>query len=116
MKEQELRKFLDCANCNRKILSSGVPLFWTLKMERHGVKLDAVSRQTGLAIFLGGNAHLAAVMGPDEDMTITMDKLEVAICEDCAMANINIGMLAEVRAKEVSDSDKPALICAEEKD
>jgi len=83
MKELELRKYTQCANCRRLILSAGIPLFWIVKIERHGVLLDAVTRQGGLATFLGGNAQLAQVMGPDEEMTKPLLEVSIVICELC---------------------------------
>ena len=60
-------------------------MLWIGKIERQGVKLDAVQRQTGLAMVLGGSAELAAVMGPDEEMTMPMmDPVSLTVCEGCA--------------------------------
>lgn len=85
MREKELREHAICNLCKEKIGKTGIPMFWVLKIERHGVKLDAVQRQTGLAMVLGGSAELAGVMGPDEEMTIPMmDPVSLTICEDCA--------------------------------
>ena len=54
MKEKELRERTTCAVCRRKIGHTGLPLFWTVKIERHGVDVKAVNRQQGLAMFFGG--------------------------------------------------------------
>lgn len=86
MKERELRKHATCALCNRKVLESGLPLFWTFTVERHGVLVDAVRRQGGLTELLGGNAAIAAAMGPDEDMTQRLaGPITLSVCEPCAM-------------------------------
>lgn len=86
MKEKELRKYTLCANCHTDICSSGLPLFWRVKIERFGIDMNAVRRQDGLTAFLGGQSLLAQVVGPDEEMTQDMLKpVTVAICDACAM-------------------------------
>lgn len=87
MKEKELRKHLNCNLCKEKVLKGGLPLFWTVKIERHGVKIAAIQRQDGLTAFLGRNAILANIMGPDEEMTELMDSGEITVCEKCAIEN-----------------------------
>lgn len=85
MKEKELRKHATCSFCQKPILAGGLPCFYTVRIERHGVKLDAVGRQQGLTMFLGGRADLAQVMGPDEEMTIPlMDPVNLTVCEPCS--------------------------------
>jgi hypothetical protein len=85
MREDELRKHAICSKCKNRIGHTGVPIFWTLKIDRIGIKMDAIQRQQGLAMMLGGNALLAQVMGPNEDMTQPMmDTIEITLCEECA--------------------------------
>ncbi|MCB2218027.1 MAG: hypothetical protein KQH59_18345 [Desulfobulbaceae bacterium] len=84
MREGELRKHAICSKCGNKIGHTGLPLFWTIRAERHGIKMDVVKRQTGLAMMLGGNALIAAAMGPDEDMTELVDSADLTLCEACA--------------------------------
>ena len=85
MKEQELRAHASCSLCKQKIGTGGLPLFYRLTIERFGVDLHAVSRQTGLAMMLGGYADLARVMGPDEEMARPlMPTLTLVVCEACA--------------------------------
>ena len=85
MKESELRAHAICSICKKKIGASGLPMFYRLKIERFGVKLDAMRRQDGLTALLNGHARLAMVMGTDEDMAIpAMDPLTLVICEACA--------------------------------
>lgn len=86
MKEKELREHATCSLCRKPVMASGLPLFWTLKIERFGIKLDAVKRQQGLTMMLNGHAALAAVMGRDEDMAESvMAPVTVTVCETCAM-------------------------------
>lgn len=83
MKEKELRERTDCTFCGNKIGSTGLPVFWTAKIQRHMVDLNAIKRQDGLAQMIGSPA-LAGVMGPDEEMTKPMGEWDVTVCEDCA--------------------------------
>lgn len=94
MKEKELRDCAKCAMCGRLIGDSGLPMFWRVHIERHGVKMEVVQRQTGLALLLG-NAALAYAMGPDEDMTVPlMDPVTLTVCETCGAKNTCIAQLA----------------------
>lgn len=94
MKEKELRERAECGVCGKKIGESGLPMFWTVKIERHGVNMDTVKRQSGFAMAMG-NAMLASVMGPDEEMTTPlMDPVDITVCETCAMKEVVIGALA----------------------
>lgn len=86
MKEHELRAPGNCAICGRGLLATGIPLFWRLTIDRFGVDLDAVRRQYGLTMLLGGNARIAAAMGPDEDMAQPlMEPRSFAVCESCGL-------------------------------
>lgn len=85
MKERELRAHATCSMCRKKIGESGVPLFYRVTLERFGVKLDAVRRQTGLEMMLNGHVAIAQAMGPDEDMAVpVMEKLVLVVCESCS--------------------------------
>lgn len=85
MKEKELRQHAKCSICSNSIGATGLPLFWTVIITRHGIKLDAVQRQDFLAGFLG-NSELARVMGTDEHLTeIMLGPVELTLCEKCAL-------------------------------
>ena len=87
MKERELREIAKCALCHQPFGHEGLPLFWRVKIERYGVDLAAVQRQTGLAMMFNGNGAIAAVMGPDEDMAKRIgDSTEFTVCEKCALS------------------------------
>lgn len=95
MKEKELRECATCAVCGRKIGACGMPLFWRVRIERHGIKAAPVQRQTGLAQAMG-SAALAAAMGPDEEMTAPlMDPVTMTVCEACGMESTCVAALAE---------------------
>jgi hypothetical protein len=83
MKEDELRKHSVCSICNKRIGNSGLPIFWTVKAERHGIDMKAVKRQDGLSQYMG-HPSLARVLGPDEEMTLLMGTFEATVCETCA--------------------------------
>ncbi len=97
MKEKELRKHGTCILCRKGIMSGGVPFFYRVTIERFVLKFDALQRQQGLTMMLGGSAALAAVMGPDEDMTMPlMEPLVLTVCENCSTERMNpIAALAE---------------------
>ena len=85
MKEQELLAHATCSLCRKKIGATWIPLFYRVTVERFGVKLDAVHRQAGLEMMLGGHVRIAQAMGPDEDMaTPVMEKLVLVVCESCS--------------------------------
>lgn len=83
MKERELRKHAKCDLCGKGIGHTGLPLFWRITVERFGINMPAVQRQTGLAMMIGG--PLASIMGPDEDMAQSvMEAATLTVCESCA--------------------------------
>ncbi len=83
MKRAELLKHTMCDVCHQRIGSSGLPLFWRVRVERFGIDLKAVKRQDGLGAFMGHG--IAAVMGPDEDMATQILDVTLTVCEPCAM-------------------------------
>lgn len=95
MKESELRECATCRRCGNKIMSSGVPLFWRVTIERFGIDLQAATRQQGLSMMLGSPV-LAMHMGPDEDLAKpVMEKVKVVLCESCCTEPVMIAALAE---------------------
>ncbi len=94
MKRAELLKHTKCDVCHQKIGSSGLPLFWRVRVERFGVDLKAVQRQDGLGAFLGHHG-IAAVMGPDEDMARQILDVTLTVCEPCAMEQLITGVAME---------------------
>jgi hypothetical protein len=95
MKESELRKHADCNLCGDKIGSTGLPFFYVVSIERFGIDLQAVRRQTGFGMMMG--AQLAMVMGPDEDMAKPlMEKQVITVCENCSTAS-NMPIAAMVK-------------------
>lgn len=97
MKESELRKHTICAICGNKILSTGLPMFWKVTIERFGVDIAAVNRQRGLTMMFGGSASLAMAVGSDEDMARPIcEAVEIAVCETCCIKDVCVARLAEI--------------------
>jgi hypothetical protein len=96
MKAAELRQHQTCGLCHKKVLHTGLPLFWRVTVERFGVDMRAVLRADGLAAMLGSGA-LAAAMGPDEDLATPVGEPSVlAVCEHCATSlSLPVAVLAE---------------------
>ncbi len=85
MKANELLAHATCSVCSNPIGHAKVPLFWTVRVERHGIKLDAVRRHDGLVMVLG-STQLAEIMGPGEKLTQpVMQPVELTICERCML-------------------------------
>lgn len=97
MKERELRQHAYCSLCRNPIGHTGLPLFWRVTIERFGVEMGAVQRQSGFAMMLG-SADLAAAMGPDEDMAKPVhEPIVLTVCETCAVeCDLPVAALAEV--------------------
>lgn len=106
MEEDELRKVAKCNVCGKPIGHTGLPFFWRVRLERYGLKLDAIRRQDGLTMMLGDHAALARVMGPNEDMTKTMLSVEITVCETCAMKPEPVMVLAELGCKENKEGEE----------
>ncbi len=87
MKQSELQP---CCFCKRGVVHGNRLTFTRATVERMMVKLDAVKRQTGLEMMLGGAAFLAQVMGPNEDIAVPLlapdeKAFALLICDDCAI-------------------------------
>jgi len=84
MKENELRARALCGYCGQPQGHAGIPLFWVVKIQRFGLRLDAIKRQDGLAQFIGSSA-IAGAMGENEDLATPMFKeVDVTLCDECA--------------------------------
>ena len=95
MKERELREACICCLCCKKIGETGLPIFYRVRIERHGLDAHAVRRQAGLEMMLGGHVAIAQAMGPNEDMTQElMEPKTVTICEMCSQEPHRFMMVA----------------------
>lgn len=95
MKENELRECAECNICGNKIGDLGIPLFYRVRIQRYGLKRDAIMRQDGLAQYLGGHSLLAQVMGPNEDMAEMIFEKEITVCEKCSTEETCLAIMAE---------------------
>lgn len=82
MKQTDIKP---CCLCGNGVLHTGVPLFYRITIERMGADRHAIERQTGLEMMLGGQARLANVMGPNENMANVIDTFvnKGLVCHSC---------------------------------
>lgn len=93
MKQGEIKK---CVFCKKGMMHDGHFSFYRLTLDRLVVNTGAVQRQHGLEMILG-NAAIAHVMGTNEDIAQSIgDKIDVLICEDCAIKPERIASIYEL--------------------
>jgi hypothetical protein len=79
-----IRLGMCCDRCSKKVTDSGLPLFWRVTVDRHGIDAAALQRAVGLEMLVG--QPLASVMGPDEELTKQlMEPRELILCEPCGL-------------------------------
>jgi len=78
LKERDLAP---CAACGKR---HDAPVFYRVTVEQYAMDLAAMRRQVGLGMMMGGNAAIAAALGPDDDMAKQIDSTTVTLCLDCA--------------------------------
>jgi len=78
LKERDLRPCALCGNHHVGLI------LYRVTVETFCLDLGAMRRQIGLGMMMGGNAAIAQVMGPDEDMANRVDTSTVILCLDCA--------------------------------
>lgn len=87
--------FKPCAICHKGMMHTGLPLFYRVTIERMGIDLRAVRQQHGLEQ-LTGSVGLADVFSPNSALASPLpDPSVVLICEECAMKETMIAVLAE---------------------
>jgi len=85
LREGELVKLGNCIMCGKKLLAGKLPLFYRVRVERHCFKAKELQRRAGLEQMLGGAGALAAVLGPDEELTTQLPNADdVVMHEECA--------------------------------
>lgn len=106
MKEKELRDYATCGVCGQKIGHTGLPFFYRVTVERFGIDMQAVKRQSGLEMMIGSS--LAAVMGPDETLAKPIMKpVKFSVCENCSCEQVILAALAENHAKSEEQDAHP---------
>lgn len=81
LKRKDIQK---CCACGRGVMHDGLLTFYRVTLEQHAVDLGAVQRLNGLEQMV--SPVLAAVMGPDEDLTAVISAPTTKlVCEECAL-------------------------------
>lgn len=81
IKQTEIRK---CVFCGKGVAHDGNILFYRVSIERCGLNRQAIERQSGLEVMLGGHPMLAHVMGAHEDMAKIIDSQKhLWVCLPC---------------------------------
>ncbi len=84
-----------CIGCNKNVAHANGLLFYRLSFERLAFNVPAIRRQHGLEMMLG-NAAIARVMGPNEDISVAVDvPVHALLCDDCACSK-PIAVLHEI--------------------
>lgn len=107
LKERDLRKCAKCGGCGKPLgqCEPPSPQFHIVTIQTHVMDFAAISRQTGLALMLGGNAALAEVMGADEDMTEPFGDVTFSLCSGCAAGGVCVLEIVERLEKEAPDGN-----------
>ncbi len=96
MKRSDIKK---CCKCNKGVMHTGLPLFWTIDIQRWGVNANAVQRQHGMEQFFGGNVALADVFGDGAPIASPInDPLKHFICEECVLSSVDMAQLVAVHS------------------
>lgn len=77
-----------------------------LRVERHIVDIGAAQRAMGLEMQFGGGtqgAVLAAIMGPDEDLTIPIPSFDILVCADCQSKSLDEFIDVGLKCEEESE-------------
>lgn len=91
LKESELNELGLCALCHKHQLAppnAGLT-FYKVTISRGVFSPPAIQRQAGLGMMLGGNAALARIMGPDEDLAKIVDGPKTVFVHERCAANIH---------------------------
>ena len=86
MNEAELSNHLTCNNCGMLVTACGLPLFWKLTVERHGINAEKLRSSVSMSNIVG-NYGIAKAMGltPDDVTQPMMDAKVVTLCDSCAI-------------------------------
>jgi len=102
MKQTEIKP---CALCGEGVLHNNQIMFFSIKIKRMVANVGAVQRQAGLEMMLGGNATLANVMGPDDDMAKAIEEQDALVCMSCALNPHPLAELVERIADAKPEGD-----------
>ncbi len=80
LKRGDIKK---CCGCGRGVMHGGGLMLFRLSAEQHLIDPSAVHRAAGLEAMI--SPALAAVMGPDEDLTRGIaQQRDALVCQECA--------------------------------
>jgi hypothetical protein len=84
MANMKHKDFKPCAICCKGVMHAGHPLFLRVSIDRLGIRADRVQRAHGMELMMGGNALLANIMGPDEDLAEVLEQQkDLLVCGSC---------------------------------
>jgi hypothetical protein len=89
-----------CANCGKGVMHSGLPLAWKLKVERVGINAQAIQREHGLEMMMGGNVALARVFSPERDFGTLLSSKSLILCEPCVMSALPPQLMMSMLSEE----------------
>jgi hypothetical protein len=96
-----------CGLCGKPVCKSGVPLFWQLTIQRHGINARKLRQLQGVTHLLG-NFKLAEVMTGIDDVTQPIGPaVELLVCEACCTQPLEhhcVASLAEVGADQCKEA------------
>ena len=89
LKETDLET---CALCGKH---HEAPVFYRVTIDHCAFDGAAMKRQIGLGMMMGGNAHIAQALGPNEDMAKIVSSERKTVCLACAMSTPLAALIGE---------------------
>jgi hypothetical protein len=83
MKEKEFIENAVCSQCKKRVMEANPMMFYRLTLETWIPDHNAMQRQIGLGMHLGGHHQIASAFGPNEDMAKQMSEVRIPVCMDC---------------------------------
>jgi len=107
------RDFKPCALCGKGMMHRGDPTFFEVTIGRRIISPGAVNRAVGMELMMGGNAELANLMGPDEDLAVAVSNdHKVLICTPCALSPQGIAQIEERILDAAEEADASEAVTA----
>lgn len=75
-----------CSLCGEGVLHDGSVCFYRVNVAQAIIDVSAVQRTHGLEMMMGGNAALADVFSPDQDLAQEITSPTVNVCASCMMS------------------------------
>jgi len=74
-----------CAFCGKGVMHTGLPLFYSVRVQRMGIDMREVDRAAGMEQFMGGHVALARIFHDPEIANPFGEAVNSLVCEACAM-------------------------------